>query len=781
MAHAERRFFKKYHGQGLFQVALLGTALAALRVLQSPSTLTFFVFEAAGAATLGILLAQRDSDASRRQAASHRNRSAPQGDADDSPPLERLKTLALRLGLNPNGSVEDLRRFVRFAALSRVDPPARTASLDEPIGRALVDRIAPIGGTDSTGFPGSPLALNDSLSSQAREASRLFALAQDLGVPSAPVKQILRKARRASQTDQVDRAVMLLENGNRRLRARLSALIERDMNGNTRAPDRIYLAASTAFFVMIAMAVLALSTGLYVPPASFHVFAAGTAGVTAWNAYSSGSRRPTGVLLQIVLLATLLKFHFFFLNPYLYTSDTFFHFRGVLGIAVTGRIPESLGHYAFFPVHHVFGFIGASALGLPITWYGLFAFLAQLMAVPAAFLIGREISGPRVGLFAAFLTMFSVFFFLPTIPLPSLFGFVFVFLALYALVTVRRTATRAWLGVFWISALAAFFSHPITALVLLLALLFRFAFFQLPMRKKSDTRGSSFPFLSYGVAYGGYLAFIATVSFQTFLGAIFGQSYAPPLATSPASVLQVSSLFVLESAIAPAGIGILVFFAAYGMLSETGISSVERRFLSLLAVAFILIPAFEFILENFRGQSTRFTSYIVIPLVLVGAHGAVRLHVATRARGGTGRVVIALLVACAFLSTSTYLTNNDARYLYSDVPAIPTHITESALASRDFLTFLPEESFVYMDFGSWIYFLENDQRARNALLELHTSTLDNFDGTRQAFVVVNEHFIAYGNPYEGTLLDVSAILARLEDAQASRLYDAGAVQIYLVS
>src|SRR3970282_998787 len=93
--------------------------------------------------------------------------------------------------------------------------------------------------------------------------------------------------------------------------------------------------------------------------------------------------------------------------------------------------------------------------GLPLAWYGIFAFIAQLVAIPAAYLIGREIANSRVGLFAAMLTLFSVFFFLPTIPLPSLFGFVFLFMAIYALIRVRGPGWQGWFAIFWISALGA--------------------------------------------------------------------------------------------------------------------------------------------------------------------------------------------------------------------------------------------------------------------------------------------------------------------------------------
>ncbi len=777
MTPTRRSFFlKKYHVPGLFQIALIGTAFTALRVLESPSTLTFFVLETAAAATLGIFLSGRARE-NRRLSPAPGYPFDSQVDVDGLPSLARLRILASKLGVNPSGGVGDLQVRIKSAVRQGRHSSGQDGVLDRTLGSVVAYRLVPM--VRDSGVPFAPSSGNGYRSSLADEGSRLLALAHDLKLESASYRRTLRMTRKASQSGRMDKAVILLEDGNHRLRARLGSLIGQDLETEVRGSDRVYLAASSAFFVLVALSLWALSTALYVAPPIFYVLVAGAAGATALNAYWSGDRRTNGILLQIVLLAALLKFHFFYLNPYLYTSDAFYHFLGVQGIAKTGRVPETLGHYTYFPVHHIFGFIGSSVAGLPITWYGLFAFAAQLVAIPAAFLIGREIANPRVGLFAALLTTFSVFFFLPTIPLPSLFGFGFIFLALYALIVMRRSGSQAWFAVFWLSALCAFFSHPITALALFLILLVRFTSIHAAGRRRPEPRASTVPVLSYGVVYAGYLALLAIISLETFARTFFAPTFVPPLATSPTELLQASSLYVLESALAPSNIAILFFFASYGMLSRAGINSAERRFLALLGVAFILIPALEFIFQNFRGQTTRFTSYIIIPLVLIGAHGAVRAFSFVRGGRRTASIMVTLFVAFAFVGASSYLTSNDARYIYSEIPAIPTHITESALSSRNFLTFTKEGTFVYMDFGSWIYFLENNERARDALLGLHTGTLDEFRGTRQAFVVVNEHFIPYGNPYEGTLFSVKAVQSRLEDLQSSRVFDAGEVQLYM--
>jgi len=766
---------KKIHVPGLFQAALVGTGFVTLRLLQSPSTVTFFIFEVALAITLGIFLSGRLGYANHRPASGLREPSGAVDDADTPLALSRLRILAARLDIDPKGETGELQNRIKSELPSKPGKSVRVKP-GRDLGSLFVEHIAPR--TYLPQVTRAPSAATRYVSSLADEGSHLLLLAQDLDSSAKSYKRVLRQARTAARTGRLVHAITLLENGNQELRDRLSGVIDRDLRGSYRGSSRPYLVLSSAFFLLTALALWALSTGTYVAPLAFYVVVACATGALALNAQLSGSRRPLGVLLQITILAALLKFYFFYLNPYLYTSDTFFHYQGLLGIATTGHVPGDLVHYSYFPGYYGFGFAGVSVGGLPLAWYGIFAFIAQLVAIPAAYLIGREIANSRVGLFAAMLTLFSVFFFLPTIPLPSLFGFVFLFMAIYALIRVRGPGWQGWFAIFWISALGAFFSHAVTALVLLLVLLLRFVHFHVLDRKAVEARPSTTPVLSYGVVYAGYMAFIAFVSFELFVRTIFAPTQVPALATAPTETLRTTGSYLLQSAIAPLSVAILFFFAAFGMVALRGISTSERRFLVLLGFVFVLIPAIEVVAQNFAAQSTRFLSYLTIPFVLIGAHGAASASRLIRTRRRAATILVTVFTIFAFVGASSYLTNNDVRYLYDAIPTIPTHITESALSSRTFLGLADEGTLVYMDFGSWLYFNENAQRARNAL-ELQTGTLDGFNGTVRSFVVLNAHFIPYGNPYVGIIYDSSRTLALLESARASRLFDAGEVQVYL--
>jgi len=767
---------KTLHIRGLFQLALVGTAFAGLRLLQSPSTLTFFVFESALAVTLGVLVSGRLAPSNLQEPSPQRVRSAKVDGANHATSRARLGLLATRLGLPSSGDVEDLSASIgKF--VSGGSSSARRVMDEGSVADSVVSRIAPPAYRYEPARTSAAMAKY--LRSLAAEGSDLLSLSQDLRIESTAYGTVLTKARAASKAGAADRAVRILEEGNQGLRKHLQGRISGDLTGFQSRSRRAYLGLSTVFVVFVAIALRSLASALYVPPTEFYLYLAIATAALSLNAQLGGNRRPVGVLVQIMVLAVVLKFYFFYLNPYLYTSDSFFHFLGVEAIANTGHIPASLGHYLYFPGHHVFGFAGASITGLPLALFGVFAFLAQIAAIPITYLIGREIASPRVGLFAAILTALSVFFFLATIPLPSLFGFVFMFTAIYALIKMKESLSGAWFAIFWISALGAFFSHAVSALVLLLALLIRFVHTRLQGQRATAIRPSATPVLSYGVVYAGYLAFIALVSFEVFVRSVFAPTQEAALATAPQQTLSITTAYILQSAVAPLGIAILLFFAAFGMFSRPGISPSERRYLVLLGGAFILIPALEVATQSYRAQSTRLLAYMAIPLVLLGAHGVVSVNRLFRSSRRLGSVLVPVFLVVAFVSSSTYLTTNDERALFSSIPAIPTHITESALASREFLALSTEDVVAYMDFGSWLYFNENGMRARNALM-MQTGTLDEFTGTGRSFVVLNVHFTPYGNPYAGILLDVSSIRRQLGDAQASRVFDAGDVQVYIV-
>ncbi len=541
-----------------------------------------------------------------------------------------------------------------------------------------------------------------------------------------------------------------------------------------------YLALRVLFFVVLNFALWELSKGIYTASLTFYLLVGLGAAILSVNVYRHGEGRSASLLAQIMLLAVLVKFHFFYLNPYVYTSDPFLFYSGLRDLQASGYIPPSLGHYFYFPALASFAFAGPTLTSAPLEYYGAFAFVSQVAMIPIIYLIGRHIAEPRLGLLAALFGVFWTFGFLWTHYNPTQFGMLFLFLAVYSLLRIGKGKQTRWYLLFWVAALAALFSHPINALILVLVLAVRLVWSRVAGRRVTAARSMIAPVASYGIVCGSYLAFVAVAAFSLFIRTLFVVDYEPPLATIETEALAPSFLFVLQSAVAPVSMAIPLFFAGYAILSSSGIARSEHGFLVLLGAAFLLLPGLEIVAENFKLQGSRMLVYLSIPLVLLAAHGLVTLKRMARSPRRTVVGLFAIFLAFAFLSSTSYLTQNDSRILYTDVPFAPTHITESALSGRRFLELSEDGSRIFLDLASLRYFGDSG-RTRYPLRGYETLALSAFNETNgHGFVLLNDHYLAYGDPRSGTFYDPSQIDKALRHAQAILVYDAGDVRVYYI-
>jgi len=363
---------------------------------------------------------------------------------------------------------------------------------------------------------------------------------------------------------------------------------------------------------------------------------------------------------------------------------------------------------------------------------------------------------------------------------PSIFGFVFLLWAIYALVRIHRLGSRVWLAIFWIFALATMFSHPINALILAVILIVRLISFLYTGSRRSALQAMRVPALSYPITCGAYLTFIAYISFDLFVRAIFAPSEAGVLATTGGTgVLERSTAYFVETAVAPLSIAIIFFFATFGAFSRGGMLQVEHRFLVLLGVVFLAVPGIEVGGGNFATQSTRFLIYMILPLALVGAQGVSSLRRHLRKSPRTTAGIASIFLVLAFVASSSYLTFNDVRDMYPGIPAIPTHVSASALASRAFLNMGNQDYPVFLDFGTFHWFGRTD-RTRNPL-PMPTPTLDLLnESDHKALVLLNEEFLAYGSIRIGGFYDLAQVQTLLADSQAWLIYDSGTVRVFVL-
>ena len=745
----------------LYQLALGIAFVAGLRLLDSPSTFAFFAFELAAALVLGLFAYFRTERAMRSK-------------------VTVTQSLADERDLNqPRLAPPDPEWERDSAEIS--EPGSFDLPPPEPRQILSLGTFSPLGTEPrlsdiSTSPSSSPSTTRRILASLIAEGRQL--LKAGPGEKSRLMyANAAAEANAAAASGDLGTSIRVLSRANAKLRLKLYGDQGETRQGAALVPRKAFLVLSSTFALLMGLAVMELSRGLYTSPLGFYLALGAACGVVGVNAYLSGENRTVSVLVQVFTLATLVKFYFFFLNPYVYTSDTFLYYSGLRELEAGGYIPLSLGHYAFFPTLGTFAFAAVTATGVPLELYGAFVFLAQMGTVPVTYLIGRHVANRRVGLFAALFAVFWTFGFLWAHYGPSQYGLLFILLALYSVMRLSGGNGRAWFAIFWVAALGALLSHPINALVLAVILVVRYIWFAWRERTLAP-RSAATPASAYAVAYGSYLAFVALTTFALFVQTFFVRDTAPPLATTILGTTGVPYMLVIQSALAPLSMAIPIFFAGYAILVGSRGSRAEHGFFVLLGAVFLVVAGLEFLLENFKFQSSRLLVYLVIPLVFLAAHGVLTIGRRPEKRRRVIVLIFAVFLTYGFLSSTSYLNQTDSRILYPDLPFTPTHITASAMASRQFLGLMPEGSAIYMDPATAHYF-EESSRARDALIGYRTFELSQINATNLSGVIVlNTHFLQYGAPLPDALYGIAWIEATLLRTQSHRLYDSGQVRIY---
>jgi hypothetical protein len=535
---------------------------------------------------------------------------------------------------------------------------------------------------------------------------------------------------------------------------------------------------SALFLIIIGTAVLLLSRSAHVATTYFYVTVASAAGVVTVDAFTNGKHRSGRVLLEIVVLSAVVKFHYFYLNPYVYSSDSFLQYAGVSAIQSTSHVPASLGYYLYFPGYAIYSAVSTLLTTVPVQLHSAFVLLSTIGSIPLAYLVGRKIGDKIVGLLAALFTVFTTFFFGITTSNPGLFGIPFILAAIYALFQGNSGSRVSWITLFWMCALAALFSHPVNALLLFMMLAAWSAHGFVSRRSGSTTISSFAPALSYGVVYGGYLVMVALNAFTIFVTSFSSTGYVPPLATLSAPGLQSDPRYVWESLLAPLGTCIMFSLSAIAVTLRWTAGSFEFRFVSLLAAIFLVSPSFEFVVGSFRLQSSRFLVYLMIPIPMLAACGAKSVLDASRSRKKTLASLAVTITVCAFLASSSYLTHNDDRSIYPDVPVLPIHITEAARMSRSFMERMHQGSTIYLDLGSFQYFA-NNSRAIDALGRLNTLKLHQLEGVpNEAIVSINLRLAAYGDAEIGDFYELDAIEEAYRMSDGALVYSNGESMMY---
>jgi hypothetical protein len=488
------------------------------------------------------------------------------------------------------------------------------------------------------------------------------------------------------------------------------------------------------------------------------------------------SRRGAAfLLLQIVAFGMIERASFPLLNPLSVFSDVYFDWSGIRIIAISGRIPQSLGYFAYFPAFHVLNAVLVDIVGADIFTYFLLNNLLLVLAIPLAYLVASKFISRDAALISSLLLALSVFFFLQAAVLPVLLGATIIIASFGALLTFHQIPSRRFWLIFWLASIFVFFSHPVDALVLAVIL----SVFWLSRSRtalSSRPKGVT-PAISYLVGYLGYLSFVAVSAFKILVASLFesgpkyyfAQSYPGPY----------PSEFVLQALFSTLGTAALFGPAIFALFYWFHQGNWAQRYLAWIASALVAIPGV--ITLSGRGpyglQAARTLLFLSLFLVFPAAYGLIRL---TMVLGRTYTKVAVLgivLFMVSFSCTTSYITGSGYREVSDSVPIQPTHVTNSMLAVRSFLERIPQLSPLSMDpaLGTFIspagsglgYFVTPFPIHHDAIVPFDLALGNSSSG------------LALSSEYLSNLGYRSAQLAGIESAYLIRAYDDGGVTVYL--
>ncbi len=451
------------------------------------------------------------------------------------------------------------------------------------------------------------------------------------------------------------------------------------------------LGMGSVYVIAIASAVWFLWHSLYVPTPHYYLavsFAVVAVGVQIVLTPRVGKQGVGLILLQIVGLGVLIQVSFPLLNPKSVFSDMYFDWKGIEAIAQSGVVPEWLGFFFYFPSYNILNAIALKMGGIGIGSFPLFNHLLMVLTIPGSYLLARKFISVRQALMATLLITPSLFFMLRTTVDAGFLGLTIMVLALYVLLQYRRTATRTWWVMFWLLTLFLFFSHPVSALIFAVIMGVFLLNSKLHTTSSQEARIGA-PTVTYGVAYLGYLAFIALRAFAIFLQALFESG--PRVYFARAAVGPAPETFTLQTIMSTLGFTILFIPATFAILFWAFKGGWNRRFLVGILFVVASVPALMVLLGKgeYGLQAGRTLPYLNLFMVFPAAFGF--LYFTQRMRRNASKVatVVVFLFLLTFLSNTSYLTGSGNRFLTDTIPVKTSYVTDSMLASGEFLDRIP--------------------------------------------------------------------------------------------
>ncbi len=459
--------------------------------------------------------------------------------------------------------------------------------------------------------------------------------------------------------------------------------------------------------LMIAGYLLAISVGtillwqsLYVPHLGYFMAIATATAIVAAEIVTlplTVGRREVGIVMsQLLVLGAMIQISYPLLNPQSIFSDPYSDWLGIETIVNTGRLPQTLGYFYYFPAYHTLNAAFVELAEVSFGTYGLADHVAMISAVPFAYALGCELLTKRDSLLFALLIIITPFFFLQIAASTALLGASVMLLSVYSVLRLQRSANTCWWIVFWTASLFVFFSHPVNALILA-AVLAVLGLNSLVGRSTGAKPSFALPSSSYIVTYVGYLVFMAVNAFAIFVQSLFESG--PKYNFTRLDVGPFPLDFITQSLATNLGVTLLFLPAGYTALHWLLAVGRRHRFIVGVTGLLVVVPMVMILIGKgaYGLQAARTLLYLslFLPLLAVPAMlGAIRRQKTVLKRAVSAGMAFVII---ASLSTTSYLTNNGNRILDGSVPIQTGFGTSSMFIVRGFLDLVPASDNLSLD------------------------------------------------------------------------------------
>lgn len=489
-----------------------------------------------------------------------------------------------------------------------------------------------------------------------------------------------------------------------------------------------------SFYVVAILILIILNESLYIKPPLYYLLVSIAAVIIGLQIIlkqeHDKNRDYTILFLQIIPLAIIIRGSSFLINPYLIGGpDVPWHFHSIQRIIEEGHLSLSTFHYYYYPSYHLTQSISGVILGFSKTTFDLINLTTSVVSIIIAYLIGKEVfKNTKASLMCSLLlSIATMHIFLVIYNASKIGGATLLLLCLLLLIKMHKTYNIRTVAPFWVSATALFFWHPEISLALMILLGGNFLT-RVFIKRELELNTA---FISYFVAFIGYLLYVHTSLFTSLVQSIFIEKQRPGLVQSFAGRTTTMG-FLFQSFMAYLGITLPTFFVSYIGLKWLNRLNKVSLFIFSSLILLHMLPFIGITSGNFGLNPERILTYASILMTLIAAGAAFKIFKFENKSSVT--LFSLVLFIFSFFSTSSYLIGDGNNVFNDEIPMATTFTTSSTLASYNFLNKTPEGSTIISD-SDTIRYISNPMRG---FFKLPKRKIVRFPSIEKGYFVINQ-------------------------------------------